>query len=440
MEERRTKEVAFLDERFKRVERNETELHNLRVRDAEEYNEMKVKLETDVQILEQQLQQMKATYQLNQEKLAYNYQVLQKRDEENAKTKAQQKRKITKLQDALTNLKKKLSTQIKKFNDENLQISEEYKRVTDMFNDLELKSKHFLSVDLKKFQDIWEMNESQCKELARNLLEADRIIHEQQLGLQWRMPDLSFMANVGPINGSQQVKSGKEFVNELFSADNENEYDEEEEEQEEQNREIESIQQELEAAELMRTQFNKENTIETLGSSLPDSKYDNTGKKSVKFPKETSQFREDSHNVILNLSKFTLRKIVMLICDEAGFLLEQKLVNLLLPLEKNEQSMVKLDSIFKALGIETENDVRLLAQYFVDHHKYKELIKNKSFTQQQKKGSQRLEVSDDENDDDNDDEDNKNQTVPLDSIKLIHPNEVLTALKTFVTLHHKSSK
>ena len=109
MEEKRNKEVAFLNERFKRVERNENELHSLRVKDAEEYNEMKVKLETDVQILEQQLQQMKATYQLNQEKLAYNYQVLQKRDEENAKTKAQQKRKITKLQDSLTNLKKKLA-------------------------------------------------------------------------------------------------------------------------------------------------------------------------------------------------------------------------------------------------------------------------------------------------------------------------------------------
>jgi dynein regulatory complex protein 1 len=139
--------------------------------------------------LEQQLQQMKATYQLNQEKLAYNYQVLQKRDEENAKTKAQQKRKITKLQDALTNLKKKLVVQIKKFNDENQQISEEYKRVTDMFNDLELKSKHFLSVDLKKFNDIWEMNESQCKEIAVNLLDADRIIHEQQLGILWKSPD-----------------------------------------------------------------------------------------------------------------------------------------------------------------------------------------------------------------------------------------------------------
>ena len=50
MEERRKKEVAFLDERFKRVERNENELHALRIRDAEEYNEMKVKLETDVQV------------------------------------------------------------------------------------------------------------------------------------------------------------------------------------------------------------------------------------------------------------------------------------------------------------------------------------------------------------------------------------------------------
>ena len=47
------------------------------------------------QVLQQQLQQMKATYQLNQEKLEYNFQVLKKRDEENTITKSQQKRKIT---------------------------------------------------------------------------------------------------------------------------------------------------------------------------------------------------------------------------------------------------------------------------------------------------------------------------------------------------------
>ena len=50
MEERRTKEVLFLEARFKRVEENEKHLHILRVKDAEEYNEMKIKLETDVQV------------------------------------------------------------------------------------------------------------------------------------------------------------------------------------------------------------------------------------------------------------------------------------------------------------------------------------------------------------------------------------------------------
>ena len=48
-----------------------------------------------LKILEQQLQQMRATYQLNQEKLEYNFQVLKKRDDENTITKSQQKRKIT---------------------------------------------------------------------------------------------------------------------------------------------------------------------------------------------------------------------------------------------------------------------------------------------------------------------------------------------------------
>lgn len=190
MEERRHKEVAFLDARFRRVELNEHELNEMRIKYSEEYNEVKIKLETDIQSIELQTQQAKALYQLNQEKLEYNYQVLQKRDEENAKTKAQQKRKITKLQDTQTNLKKKLVKQIKQLNDENQQLADEYKRVTDMFNDLKMKSKHFLMTDLKKFNDIWKMNEEECKALSRNLLDADRIIFEQQLGLEFKPPDL----------------------------------------------------------------------------------------------------------------------------------------------------------------------------------------------------------------------------------------------------------
>ncbi len=190
MDERKHKEITFMQERFKRVERNENELNSLRIQYAEEFNEIKIRMETDAQILEQKVQLMKASHQLNQEKLEYNYQVLVKREDENAKLKAHQKRRTTKLHDILTNLKKKLVKQIKQFNDENLQLTEEYKRVTDMFNDLQHKSKHFLAVDLKKFHDIWKMNEDVCKNYAKNLLDADRIINEQQLGLQWICPDM----------------------------------------------------------------------------------------------------------------------------------------------------------------------------------------------------------------------------------------------------------
>jgi len=47
-----------------------------------------------------------------------------------------------------------------------------------------------MGTDSKKFDHIWEMNEEDCKKLATSILEADRIIHEQQLGLPWSPPPL----------------------------------------------------------------------------------------------------------------------------------------------------------------------------------------------------------------------------------------------------------
>ena len=47
---------------------------------------------------------MRATYQLNTEKLEYNYRVLTERDMENSATLSHQKRKLSKLKDALSGL------------------------------------------------------------------------------------------------------------------------------------------------------------------------------------------------------------------------------------------------------------------------------------------------------------------------------------------------
>lgn len=44
--------------------------------------------------------------------------------------------------------------------------------------------RHFQATDTKKFYDVWCMNEEEVKQLAQKLLEQNRIITEQQLGLE----------------------------------------------------------------------------------------------------------------------------------------------------------------------------------------------------------------------------------------------------------------
>lgn len=92
-EKRNKLEQEYMDKFLETAERYEEMLKEIRMSDNEEYNALKVKLETDVQTLEQHLETMRATYQLNAEKLEYNYRVLVERDFENSSTINQQKRK-----------------------------------------------------------------------------------------------------------------------------------------------------------------------------------------------------------------------------------------------------------------------------------------------------------------------------------------------------------
>ena len=50
MQGRRDQELDYMKQRDKRVEEYEQQLQHLRIQDAEEYNMVKIKLETDVQV------------------------------------------------------------------------------------------------------------------------------------------------------------------------------------------------------------------------------------------------------------------------------------------------------------------------------------------------------------------------------------------------------
>eukprot|EP00055_Hartaetosiga_balthica_P013712 m.71468 g.71468 ORF g.71468 m.71468 type:complete len:703 (-) comp8350_c0_seq1:1855-3963(-) len=292
IESRRQKELLAIQISKQQIELQEKQLEHLRIADSEEYNMIKKKLESDIMQMHQELQNMRATYQLNTEKLEYNYQVLRKRDEENTVTVSSQKRRINKLQDSVNSLRSKLEKQEETIHNENVILTEEYKRVVTQLSDHQTKAKHFETLDRKRLDEVWELNEEKCTAKSKELLNADRVIHEQQLGLQWVPPlDIVFDSSV----------SDQEIVSRKASA-------------------------------VARELLNNE-------------EYDDVN---------------EGH-----LSSSTLRHALTHICNEAGFLVESKLEKLLHPLNEKEQHLVKLDAIFKALQVETEDDMKKLVSYFV---------------------------------------------------------------------------
>lgn len=385
---RRQKEVEYMELRLKHVESYEEQLNTLRIQDSEEYNMVKIKLETDVQILEQNLQQMKATYQLNQEKLEYNFQVLKKRDEENTITKSQQKRKITRLQDLLNNLKQKLKKQEQQYKDENQALSDDLKRMTEQFKELQKKFRHFQTTDNKKFVDIWKMNEEQTKELIADLLSVDRIIFEQQLGLVWQTPQLEFLQNIGPIQESKRnfSKTALDAAQEILS---------------------------LPDRESGDTQL--EESVNNQANGAPGN-----GELDPKQPLMPSA------SSYISLTQAAIKRMLELLCDESGFLVEAKLIKLLAPIEKDERSLMKLDAIFNAIGIESESDILLLGQYF-----YNQTIEPSEETSNTNEDNNNTDSTEQENKQAQDEqEEDSNQYVVRQ--ELIHPNEVVKALRQFV--------
>ncbi|MCJ8732323.1 hypothetical protein PDJAM_G00210080 [Pangasius djambal] len=344
-------ELEYLLQRMKMLEEHEALLDRLRVESAEEYNKIKIKLETDVQRLEQDLQERKATYQLNQEKLEYNVQMLKKYEEEYAVTKAQQIRKITKLQDIRNNLKKKCAIQEKQSREEIQSLTNKYKRLMQQYKDIQNRIRHFAAVDAKRYEEVWLMNEDEAKHLVSRAVELDRIVHEQVLGLTWSPPPMPFMDHSCP---KQPQRTAQQVAAQVLGEEDETH----------------------DRAERERS------TLEDSGSL------------------ESS---------MVGVDRKTVKRLLELLCDEMGFLIESKLLKLLSSMEKNEQTSLKLDSIFSALGIENEEDINKMTKFFLKYKQEQIEKENISVNNQAERDS-----------------------------NLIHPNELLRALRAFTAQYCKA--
>ena len=300
--ERSKKESEYLEVREKRIEENGAKIKHLRIQSHEEFNEIKIKLETDIQNLQQQIQQMKSTFHLNSEKLEYNYQVLKKRDEENAIIISQQKRKLTRLQDIFNNLRTKLMKQEKSNQSSIESLVTEYQRNIKQYKDLQNKFKHFQLTDSKCFTDIWQMNEENARSLANDVSLVDQHIH-LQLGIEWH--SLKFISSPLVLLANAKLKNFSRatlFASQIFSSEEEK---------------LENI------------------------------------------------IHEQAEGDLIKLPVSLMKQVLELVVSESTFLIHSKLPHLLSFLGREEQVLIKLDSIFKSLNITSEHDVQVMMKFFI---------------------------------------------------------------------------
>ncbi|KAJ0408942.1 hypothetical protein P43SY_002821 [Pythium insidiosum] len=318
-EKRREMEMIYMEAKQARDEQYLKEIEDLRVKDAEDYNELKIKLETNIQTLEQQLEEMRATYQLNTEKLEYNYRVLTERDMENSATLSQQKRKLARLKDTLSTLITKYNQTDARDRNQNQELTDEYRRITKQYKDLQKKYAHFEASDMQTFEEVWAMHEDDAVAKIEKLLKADRIVHEQQLGLTWKPPAKSIRKwrNAGDVKKKPEPSPPPPHVDD------------------------------------------SNHTSDHLSSS---SHAQNSSSNS-----HIDAFNDVEVVAEKKISAPKLKYMLKMLASEAGFLVNGSVQQALENLPDDEAELVKADMIMRALGVDNEDDMeRLMGMFFED--------------------------------------------------------------------------
>lgn len=200
------------EKKFEQLEEFEEICIKLRINHQEKHRDIKIKLENDIEQLQQELEEIKTLALMNSEKLDYNYQILRKREDENIIIKSQQKRKINKLQDLINTTRRKISDYKKYASDEIEHLTREVQKLQANVLDIEAKADHFSKINDTKYKQVWDLNRKRAADVLNHILNTDRILYEQQLGLKWINPELQLLDKTD----LPSYKSAMELVQELY--------------------------------------------------------------------------------------------------------------------------------------------------------------------------------------------------------------------------------
>ncbi|XP_076653716.1 dynein regulatory complex protein 1 [Halictus rubicundus] len=268
----------------------------------EEFRRLKINFELEIQGLQQEVQNMKALCLMNVEKLDYNYAVLKRREEENTIVKNQQKRKINKLQDVINGLRKTYADLEDSTKSEIQKLTTDISKSQKAIRDLEEKSNNLAAINDKKYMQIWDLNIQTADELVDKILTADKIIHEQLLGLEWEPPKMQLLRKedlTSYCGAMCAIKKEKE---------------------------------EAKKRRMISKTYEPERTLE--------------------------QF---------NLERSLLNHIAKLITDHCEYYIEDTLKELLSHYTEEDKLLIRLDKVFEALKITSEEELQFLLNFFLPY-------------------------------------------------------------------------
>ncbi|KAM8725470.1 dynein regulatory complex protein 1 isoform 2-T2 [Acanthopagrus schlegelii] len=323
MKELLDKEGERLMQRKEKVEEYETIIHHLMLEISDKDSIISIEQNEKFQVQERELQQIKGNSMVAKLKEIKHEDDLSR----NKFNLAHMKSRIISLRTDMKNLVEKCKSQEQQFTKRNQYLSDDYKRNIQQYECIQKKIKHFAVADVKKFEEMWLMIEAEVKQLVERVLVIESLIYKQHLGLAWERPPLPFMERSGPIQPQKQSRRP--------------------------DRQAESQSFETGSQRMMDASVGPQLEADTESMDME------TYREGREAQSESGAEVDEG-----KLTTETVKKVMELLCDEAGFLVEDKLLSLLAPLEKEEQTVVKLASLLTSFGIE-EEDLPKLAHFLI---------------------------------------------------------------------------
>jgi dynein regulatory complex protein 1 len=308
-EQRRNKELFYKENKQKAEDQYQKEVEDLITRGADQYNKLKIELEMNIQALKQQLEEIRATYQLNTEKLDYNYRVLTELDVAKNAELARYKRRLNKLKGQLNNLVTRFTEMEAADTRTNHDLTEDYRNLTLKYKDLQAKFRHFEIADTTKYDEVWSMHEEEVKDLVDQLLKADKIISEQQLGWMWNPPDMQALQHVLGRHGGLGLGNASS-----------------------------------------KTDLNGDDQ--------------NNGKNDEKDGTEGDALEETPEEKMRKIAGYKVRAVLKVLATEAGFMINPQIRETLESLPNDEADISRAETMLKALGVRNEDKLNTLVNYF----------------------------------------------------------------------------